>query len=160
MSHRASTSGFHRKAETRWPPGLSIPGCLASLNLHYLPGNPHECWVWPVDSQQASREGREEKGRFEAFGGGFRGAVVNRLIAVSLGEQAKKWAQRLIWAQGDGGAGGNRTRVRKPLPASSTCVAVWFESRPLRRAAARCARCQSLDLVSCRVTRRETSRCE
>ncbi len=37
-----------------------------------------------------------------------------------------------------GGAGGIRTRVRKPSPSSSTCVAFWFGSRRLCRADARC----------------------
>jgi hypothetical protein len=58
------------------------------------------------------------------------------------------------------GAGGNRTRVRKPSSGSSTCVAVWFGFRDEGRAAARYPHPESLDLAACRVTRRAAIRCE
>ena len=80
---------------------------------------------------------------------------------VSRGNRQKNPNRIRVGISSIGGAGGIRTRVRKPSPSSSTCVAFWFGfSPPMSRRRTLHRPPVPYFLVLTQGTRVRTSRCE
>lgn len=89
-----------------------------------------------LNAQEDRREQREKNGGMRAWKGDFRRAMLKRPCpetAPTLGGTGEKNQPRTVGFSNSGGAGGNRTPVRKSSTGSSTYLVLSFDLTALAR---------------------------